>query len=99
MLDEILEITANDDGKHEVLDLGLIEIKDRVRKDQSGSASHVPPSTSNVPPSHSSLKSLSAHSTTIASMSHKMLSPMVARRRGRPLNRLKGKSKSLQKHR
>ncbi|GMQ04883.1 hypothetical protein CsSME_00050143 [Camellia sinensis var. sinensis] len=33
MLDEIIEIAANDDGKHEVLDLGLIEIKDRVRKD------------------------------------------------------------------
>ncbi|XP_028106483.1 protein FAR-RED IMPAIRED RESPONSE 1-like [Camellia sinensis] len=32
MLDEIIEITANNDGKHEVLDLGLIEIKDRVRK-------------------------------------------------------------------
>ncbi|KAL7167921.1 hypothetical protein ACSBR2_038370 [Camellia fascicularis] len=51
MLDEILEIAANDNGKHEVLDLGLIEIKDRVRKDQSSSASHVPPSTSNAPPS------------------------------------------------
>ncbi|GMP69859.1 hypothetical protein CsSME_00028952 [Camellia sinensis var. sinensis] len=100
MLDEIIEIAANDDCKHKVLDLGLIEIKDRVRKDQSGSASHalpstsdVPPSTNNVPPSHSSLRSLSARSTTKASMSRKMLSPMVARRRGRPLNRLKGKSK------
>ncbi|XP_028063483.1 protein FAR-RED IMPAIRED RESPONSE 1-like [Camellia sinensis] len=85
MLDEILEIAANDNGKHEVLDLGLIEIKDRVRKDQSGSASHVPPSTSNVPPStsnaptfHSSSKSPSARSTTKASMSRKMLSPMLA---------------------
>ncbi|CAL5435397.1 unnamed protein product [Camellia sinensis] len=105
MLDEILEIAANDNGKHEVLDLGLIEIKDRVRKDQSSSASHVPPSTSNAPPSHSSPKSPSARSTTKASMSRKMLSPMVARRRDRPctkrkvskvdeiVNRLKEKSK------
>ncbi|GMP30946.1 hypothetical protein CsSME_00005372 [Camellia sinensis var. sinensis] len=112
MLDKIIEISANNNGKHEVLDLGLIEINDRVRKDQSGSASHappstsdVPPSTSNVPPSHSSLRSPSARSTTKASMSCNMLSPMVARRRGRPctkrkvskvdaiVNRLKGKSK------
>ncbi|GMP82626.1 hypothetical protein CsSME_00036845 [Camellia sinensis var. sinensis] len=84
MLDKIIEIAANDDGKHEVLDLGLIEIKDGVRKDQLDSASHVPPSTSdvppstsNVPPSHSSLKSPSARSTTKASMSRKMLSPRV----------------------
>ncbi|XP_028062049.1 protein FAR1-RELATED SEQUENCE 8-like [Camellia sinensis] len=116
MLHEIIEIAANDDGKHEVLDLGLIEIKDRVRKYQSGSASHappstsnVPPSTSNVPPSHSSLRSPSARSTTKASMSRKMLSPMVARRRGRPctkqkvskvdeiVNRLKGKNKKATK--
>ena len=26
MLDEYIDITANDDGKHEVFDLGLIEI-------------------------------------------------------------------------
>ncbi|CAL5430494.1 unnamed protein product [Camellia sinensis] len=83
----------------------ILEIKDRVRKDQSSSASHVPPSTSNAPPSHSSPKSPSARSTTKASMSRKMLSPMVARRRGRPctkrkvskvdeiVNRLKEKSK------
>ncbi|XP_028074240.1 protein FAR-RED IMPAIRED RESPONSE 1-like [Camellia sinensis] len=105
MLDEIIEIAGNNDGKHEVLYLGLIEIKDRVRKDQSGSASHAPPSTSNVPHSHTSLRSPSARSTTKASMSHNMLSPMVARRRGRPctkrkvskvdaiVNRLKRKSK------
>ncbi|GMP59516.1 hypothetical protein CsSME_00022777 [Camellia sinensis var. sinensis] len=98
MLDEILEIAVNDDGKHKVHDLGLIQIKDKVRKDQSGSASHappsnsnVPPSTSNVPPSHSSLRSLSARSTTKASMSCKMLSLIVARQRG--LNWLKEKSK------
>ncbi|XP_028092677.1 protein FAR1-RELATED SEQUENCE 6-like [Camellia sinensis] len=112
ILDEIIEIAGNDDGKHEVLDLGLIEIKDRVRKDQSGSASHtrpstsdVPPSTSNVPHSYTSLRSLSARNSTKASMSRNMLSPMVARRRGRPctkrkvskvdaiVNRLKRKSK------
>ncbi|XP_028126585.1 protein FAR-RED IMPAIRED RESPONSE 1-like [Camellia sinensis] len=89
MLDKILEIAANDNGKHEVLDLGLIEIKDRVRKDQSSSASHVPPSTSNALPSHSSPKSPSARSTTKASMSRKMLSPVVARRRGRPCTKRK----------
>ncbi|XP_028110552.1 protein FAR-RED ELONGATED HYPOCOTYL 3-like [Camellia sinensis] len=105
MLVEIIEIAANDDGKHEVLDLGLIKIKDKVRKDQSGSASHVPLSASNVPHSYSSLKSPSARSTTKASMSRRMLSPMVARRRGHPctkrkvskvdeiVNRLKRKSK------
>ncbi|XP_028126919.1 protein FAR-RED IMPAIRED RESPONSE 1-like [Camellia sinensis] len=112
MLDEIIEIAANDDGKHEVLDLRLIKIKDRVRKDQLGSASHAPPSTSDVPPStsnvphcHSSLRSPFARSTTKASMPRNMLSPMVARRRGRPctkrkvskvdaiVNRLKEKSK------
>ncbi|GMQ06035.1 hypothetical protein CsSME_00050782 [Camellia sinensis var. sinensis] len=105
MLGEIIEIAGNDDGKHEVLYLGLIEIKDRVRKDQSGSASHAPPSTSNVPHSNTSLRSPSARSTTKASMSRNMLSSMVARRRGRPctkrkvskvdaiVNRLKEKSK------
>ncbi|GMP54443.1 hypothetical protein CsSME_00019616 [Camellia sinensis var. sinensis] len=112
MLDEILEIAANDDGKHKVHDLGFIEIKDRVRKDQPGSTSHVspftsnvPPSTSNVPLSHTSSKSPSALSTTKANMFRKMLSPMVARRRGhlctkrkvskveKIVNRLKGKSK------
>ncbi|XP_028078143.1 protein FAR-RED IMPAIRED RESPONSE 1-like [Camellia sinensis] len=103
MLDKILEIAANDDGKHEVLDLGLIEIKDRVRKDQSGSASHAPPSTSDVPPStsnvphcHSSLRSLSARSTTKASMSRNMLSPMVARRRGRPCTKRKTQFSQMQ---
>ncbi|XP_028057450.1 uncharacterized protein LOC114261380 [Camellia sinensis] len=96
MLDKIIEISANNNGKHEVLDLGLIEINDRVRKDQSGSASHappstsdVPPSTSNVPPSHSSLRSPSARSTTKASMSCKMLSLIVARQRGRPYTKRK----------
>lgn len=78
-LNEIIEIASNDDGKHKVIQLGLIEIKDRVRKEQSGCASNVSPSTSIVPPSNTSPKTLPSHSTTNASMTRKVLSLMVAR--------------------
>ncbi|XP_028085338.1 protein FAR-RED IMPAIRED RESPONSE 1-like [Camellia sinensis] len=98
MLDEILEIASNDDGKHTLIDLGLIEIKERVRKDQSGCASNVPPSSSNVTPctsdgrpSNTSPKSPSGRSTTKAIMARKVLSPLVARRRGRPCTKRKGR--------
>jgi len=108
-LDEIIEIASNNDGKHKTIQLGLREIKERVRKDESGCASNVPPSSSIVSPSHNSPKSLPGHSTTKASMTRKVLSPLVARRRGRPctkwkvskvdniVNRLKEKNKKAPK--
>ncbi|XP_028081095.1 protein FAR-RED IMPAIRED RESPONSE 1-like [Camellia sinensis] len=49
-LDEIIDIASNDDGKHKAIQLGLREIKERVRKDESACASNVPPSSSTVPP-------------------------------------------------
>ncbi|GMP79363.1 hypothetical protein CsSME_00034937 [Camellia sinensis var. sinensis] len=88
-----------------------MKIKDGVRTVQSSSASNVPctstlpPSSSTLPPSHTSPKSLPRINTTKESMSRKVLSPLVARRRGRPctkrkvskvdaiVNRLKGKNK------
>ncbi|XP_028074239.1 protein FAR-RED IMPAIRED RESPONSE 1-like [Camellia sinensis] len=78
MLDKILKIASNDDGKHTVND-GLTEIKERVKKDQSGCASSVPLSSSNAPPSTShgrpsntSLKSPSGCSTTKEIKARKM---------------------------
>ncbi|XP_028078421.1 uncharacterized protein LOC114280268 [Camellia sinensis] len=115
-MDEIIEIASNDDAKHKVIQLGLIEIKDRVRQVEAGCASNLPPSTSGVPPSTSTVqpsntspKTQAGRSSTNASMTRKVLSPMVARRRGRPctkrkvskvdeiVNRLKGKNKRASK--
>ncbi|GMQ00854.1 hypothetical protein CsSME_00047748 [Camellia sinensis var. sinensis] len=110
-LDEILELATNDDGKHKVIQLGLIKIKDEMRTVQSSNASNVPctstlpPSSSTLPPFHTSPKSPPRVNTTKESMARKVLSPLVARRRGRPctkrkvskvdaiVNRLKGKNK------
>ncbi|GMP73255.1 hypothetical protein CsSME_00031057 [Camellia sinensis var. sinensis] len=110
-LDEILKLTINDDAKHKVIQLGLMKIKDEVRTVQSSSASNVPctstlpPSSSTLPHSHSSPKSPPRINTTKESMTRKVLSPLVARRRGRPctkrkvskvdaiVNLLKGKNK------
>ncbi|XP_028074475.1 protein FAR-RED IMPAIRED RESPONSE 1-like [Camellia sinensis] len=103
-LDEILDLASNDDAKHKVIQLGLMKIKDEVRTVQSSSVSNVP-YTSTLPPSHTSLKSPSRINTTKESMTRKVLSSLVARRRGRPctkrkvsnidaiVNRLKGKNK------
>ncbi|GMP68049.1 hypothetical protein CsSME_00027801 [Camellia sinensis var. sinensis] len=110
-LDEILELATNDDGKHKVIQLGLMKIKDEVRTVRSSSASDVPctstlpSSSSTLPPSHTSPKSPPRINTTKESMTRKVLSPLVARRRGHPctkrkvskvdtiVNRLKGKNK------
>ncbi|GMP80052.1 hypothetical protein CsSME_00035299 [Camellia sinensis var. sinensis] len=110
-LDEILELATNDDGKHKVIQLGLMKIKDEVRTVQSSSASNVPctstlpPSSTTLPHSHTSPKSPPRINTRKESMTRKVLSPLVARRRGRPctkrkvskvnaiVNRLKGKNK------
>ncbi|XP_028079454.1 protein FAR-RED IMPAIRED RESPONSE 1-like [Camellia sinensis] len=100
-LDEIIEIASNNDGKHKAIQLGLREIKERVRKDESRCASNVPPSSSTVPPCSSNVPPCST--------TRKVLSPLVARRRGRPcmkrkvskvdeiVNRLKGKNKKATK--
>ncbi|XP_028068970.1 uncharacterized protein LOC114271558 [Camellia sinensis] len=100
-LDEIIEIASNDDGEHKAIQLGLREIKERVRKDESRCASNVPPSSSIVPPCSSNVLPCST--------TRKVLSPLVARRRGRPctkrkvskvdeiVNRLKGKNKKATK--
>ncbi|GMQ10751.1 hypothetical protein CsSME_00053635 [Camellia sinensis var. sinensis] len=94
-LDEILELATNDDVKHKVIQLGLREIKDRVKTIESGTANNVPctstvpPSTSIVPPSHTSPKIPPHLNTTKASNTRKVLSPLVARRRGRPCTKRK----------
>ncbi|GMP63176.1 hypothetical protein CsSME_00024972 [Camellia sinensis var. sinensis] len=94
------KLATNDDGKHEVIQLGLKEIKDRVRKETSGCTSNVPrsssvPPSTTVPPSNISPKSSPGRSTTKASMVCRVLSSLVARRRGLDeiVNRLKGKNK------
>ncbi|XP_028082667.1 protein FAR1-RELATED SEQUENCE 6-like [Camellia sinensis] len=110
-LDEILDLATNDEAKHKVIQLGLMKIKDEVRTVQSSSASNVlctstlPPSSSTLPPSHTSPKSPPRINTTKESMTRKVLSPLVAHRKGRPcmkrkvnkvdaiVNRLKGKNK------
>ncbi|XP_028123835.1 protein FAR-RED IMPAIRED RESPONSE 1-like [Camellia sinensis] len=100
-LDGIIEITSNDDGKHKAIQLGLREIKERVRKDESSYASNVPLSSSTVPSCSSNVPP--------SSTTRKVLSPLVACRRGRPctkqkvskmdeiVNRLKGKNKKAPK--
>ncbi|XP_028125042.1 protein FAR1-RELATED SEQUENCE 6-like [Camellia sinensis] len=92
-----------------VKDIFLVEIKDRVRQTEAGCASNVPPSTNTIQPSNTSPKTQASRSSTNASMTRKVLSPMVARRRGRPctkrkvskvddiVNRLKGKNKKASK--
>ncbi|XP_028079449.1 protein FAR1-RELATED SEQUENCE 6-like [Camellia sinensis] len=83
-LDKVLELATNDDGKHKVIQPGLMEIKDRVRTVQSSSASNVPcksttpASTSTLPHSHTSPKSLHCRNTTKESITSKVLSPLVA---------------------
>ncbi|XP_028065622.1 uncharacterized protein LOC114268623 [Camellia sinensis] len=101
ILDEIIEITSNDDGKHKAIQLGLREIKERVRKNESSCASNVPPSSSTVPPCSSNVPP--------SSTTRKVLSLLVARRRGRPctkrkvskvdeiVHQLKGKNKKAPK--
>ncbi|GMP61697.1 hypothetical protein CsSME_00024061 [Camellia sinensis var. sinensis] len=101
-LDEILELATNDDGKHKVIQLGLMKIKDEVRTVQSSSASNVP---CTLPSSYTLPKSPPRVNITNENMTRKVLSPLVTRRRGRPctkrkvskvdtiVNRLKGKNK------
>ncbi|XP_028096510.1 protein FAR-RED IMPAIRED RESPONSE 1-like [Camellia sinensis] len=108
---EFRELATNDDGKHKVIQLGLMKIKDEVGIVQSSSASNVsctstlPPSSSTLLPFHTSPKSPPRINTTKESMARKVLSSLVARRRGRPctkrkvskvnaiVNRLKEKNK------
>ncbi|GMP48892.1 hypothetical protein CsSME_00016081 [Camellia sinensis var. sinensis] len=69
LLNEIVELASNDEGKQKIIELGLAEIKARVRKDESGCGSNVSPSTSNVPPFDTSPKSPIGGCTTKTSMS------------------------------
>ncbi|XP_028075462.1 uncharacterized protein LOC114277714 [Camellia sinensis] len=75
----IVQLVGNSEGKTRILDLGLDEIKERVMKEESGDGSNLPCSTKS--PIHTG--------STQGRTSRKVISPLVARRRGRPVTKRK----------
>ncbi|CAL5377034.1 unnamed protein product [Camellia sinensis] len=82
----ILQLAGNCDGKIKMIDVGLDQIKDRVMKDESGDGSNLQACTTFIP---SCTKSLIATSSAIVFTTRKVISPLVARRRGRPITKRK----------
>ncbi|GMP89170.1 hypothetical protein CsSME_00040851 [Camellia sinensis var. sinensis] len=82
----IVQLASNSEGKIKIIDLGLDEMKDRVMKDESGDGSNLPPSTNMIP---SSRKSLIASGSTEGASTRKVISHLVARRKGRPVTKQK----------
>ncbi|XP_028098131.1 protein FAR-RED IMPAIRED RESPONSE 1-like [Camellia sinensis] len=86
----IVQFAGNSEGKIKLIDRGLDEIKAKVMKDDEGGGSNVAPSTSNVPPITSNVPSSPIDSINRKAISHtKLLSPLVARRKGRPVTKRK----------
>ncbi|XP_028060141.1 protein FAR-RED IMPAIRED RESPONSE 1-like [Camellia sinensis] len=86
----IVQFAGNCEGKIKLIDRGLDEIKAKVMKDDEGGGSNVAPSTSNVPPITSNVPSSPIGSINRHTISHtKLLSPLVARRKGRPVTKRK----------
>ncbi|XP_028098071.1 protein FAR1-RELATED SEQUENCE 1-like [Camellia sinensis] len=75
----IVQLAGNSEGKTRIVDLGLDEIKERVMKEESDDGSNLPCSTRS--PIHTS--------STQGGTSRKVISPLVARRRGRPVTKRK----------
>ncbi|GMQ07260.1 hypothetical protein CsSME_00051532 [Camellia sinensis var. sinensis] len=75
----IVQLVGNSEGKTRIVDLGLDEIKERVIKEESGDGSNLPCSTKS--PIHTG--------STQGGTSRKVISPLVARRRGRPVTKRK----------
>ncbi|XP_028115909.1 protein FAR1-RELATED SEQUENCE 6-like [Camellia sinensis] len=86
----IVQFVGNCEGKIKLIDRGLDEIKAKVMKDDESDGSNVAPSTSNVPPITSNVPSSPIASINRKAISHtKLLSPLVARRKGRPVTKRK----------
>ena len=75
----IVQLAGNSEGKTRIVDLGLDEIKERVMKEESGDGSNLPCSTRS--PIHTG--------STQGGTSRKVISPLVARRRGCPVTKRK----------
>ncbi|XP_028082245.1 protein FAR-RED ELONGATED HYPOCOTYL 3-like [Camellia sinensis] len=75
----ITQLASNSENKTRIIGLGLDEIKESVIKEESGDGSNLPCST----------KSLIHTSSTQGGTSKKVISPLVARRRGRPVTKRK----------
>ncbi|XP_028051677.1 uncharacterized protein LOC114256262 [Camellia sinensis] len=86
----IVQFAGNCEGKIKLIDRGLDEIKAKVMKDDEGGGSNVAPSTSNVLPITSNVPSSPIGNINRQAISHtKLLSPLVARRKGRPVTKRK----------
>ncbi|XP_028063901.1 protein FAR-RED IMPAIRED RESPONSE 1-like [Camellia sinensis] len=75
----IVQLVGNSEGKTNIIDLGLDEIKERVMKEESNDESNLP----------CSRKSTIRAGSTQGATSRKVISPLVARRRGRPVTKRK----------
>ncbi|XP_028073113.1 protein FAR1-RELATED SEQUENCE 8-like [Camellia sinensis] len=82
----IIQLAGNSEGKIKIIDRGLDEMKDKVMHDESGDGSNLPPSTNRIP---SSTKSPIATGCTSGASTRKVVSPLVVRRRGRPVMKRK----------
>ncbi|XP_028098978.1 protein FAR-RED IMPAIRED RESPONSE 1-like [Camellia sinensis] len=86
----IVQFAGNSEGKIKLIDRELDEIKAKVMKDDEGGGSNVATSTSNVPPITSNVPSSPIGSINRKAISHtKLLSSLVARRKGRPVTKRK----------
>ncbi|XP_028096837.1 protein FAR1-RELATED SEQUENCE 6-like [Camellia sinensis] len=86
----IVHFAGNSEGKIKIIDHGLDEIKARVMKDDEGGGCNVAPLTSNVPPITSNVPFSPIDSINRKAISHtKLLSPLVAHRKGRPVSKRK----------
>ncbi|GMP61608.1 hypothetical protein CsSME_00024002 [Camellia sinensis var. sinensis] len=86
----IVQVAGNFEGKIKIIDRKLDEIKARVMKDDEGGGSNVPASTSNIPPITSNVPSSPIGSINRKAISNtKLLSPLVAHRKGRPIAKRK----------
>ncbi|CAL5401083.1 unnamed protein product [Camellia sinensis] len=86
----IVQVAGNSEGKIKIIDCELDEIKARVMKDDEGDGSNVSASTSNVLCITSNVPSSLIGSINRKAISNtKLLSPLVARRKGRTVTKQK----------
>ncbi|XP_028058193.1 uncharacterized protein LOC114262051 [Camellia sinensis] len=82
----IIQLAGNSEGKIKIINCALDEMKDRVMHDKSGDGSNLAPSTNRIT---SSTKSPIATGCTSGASTRKVVSPLVVRRRGRPVTKRK----------
>ncbi|XP_028095788.1 protein FAR1-RELATED SEQUENCE 6-like isoform X1 [Camellia sinensis] len=86
----IVQVAGNSEGKIKIIDRELDEMKARVMKDDEGDGSNVPASTSNVLSITNNVPSSLIRSINRKAISNtKLLSPSVARRKGRTVTKQK----------